>query len=221
MLHTDLPRLSPSGVGITLLDTGDYYDTGHNELLIGQARRDRRDKAILSMKFGALRGPDGPWLGMDTRPASVRNFLAYTRAAAYAAALAKGLGASVHLVHILEEPSITGDAWHLPRAHKSVRREQLYHDSRARLAALAAATLEYATDRIAIEVRTGTPAEAIVEAATAYGVDLIVMSAPAHGRLPHLVMESVAERVLRAAPCPVLAVRRSGAAHLSDGKRAA
>jgi aryl-alcohol dehydrogenase-like predicted oxidoreductase len=64
--------------GITLLDTGDYYGAGHNELLIGRALRDRRDKALLSVKFGALRGPDGSWLGMDTRPAAVRNFLSYT-----------------------------------------------------------------------------------------------------------------------------------------------
>ena len=64
--------------GITLLDTGDYYGAGHNELLIGRALRDRRHKAVLSVKFGALRGPDGSWLGIDTRPASVRNFLAYT-----------------------------------------------------------------------------------------------------------------------------------------------
>jgi aryl-alcohol dehydrogenase-like predicted oxidoreductase len=64
--------------GVTLLDTGDYYGAGHNELLIGRAIRDRRDRAMLSVKFGALRGPDGNWLGVDTRPASVRNFLAYT-----------------------------------------------------------------------------------------------------------------------------------------------
>jgi aryl-alcohol dehydrogenase-like predicted oxidoreductase len=64
--------------GITLLDTGDYYGAGHNELLIGRALQDRRDKALLSVKFGALRGPDGSWLGMDTRPAAVRNFLSYT-----------------------------------------------------------------------------------------------------------------------------------------------
>jgi aryl-alcohol dehydrogenase-like predicted oxidoreductase len=64
--------------GITLLDTGDYYGAGHNELLIGRALRDRRDSALLSVKFGALRGPDGSWLGMDTRPAAIRNFLAYT-----------------------------------------------------------------------------------------------------------------------------------------------
>ena len=64
--------------GITLLDTGDYYAAGHNELLIGRALRDRRDKALVSVKFGALRGPDGSWLGMDTRPTAVRNFLAYS-----------------------------------------------------------------------------------------------------------------------------------------------
>lgn len=64
--------------GVTLLDTGDYYGAGHNELLIGRALRDRRDKALLSVKFGALRGPDGSWVGMDTRPAAVRNFVAYT-----------------------------------------------------------------------------------------------------------------------------------------------
>ena len=64
--------------GITLLDTGDYYGAGHNELLIGRALRDRRGKALLSVKFGALRGPDGSWLGMDARPAAMKNFLSYT-----------------------------------------------------------------------------------------------------------------------------------------------
>ena len=64
--------------GIMLLDTGDYYAAGHNELLIGRALRDRRDKALVSVKFGALRGPDGSWLGMDTRPIAVKNFLAYS-----------------------------------------------------------------------------------------------------------------------------------------------
>ena len=64
--------------GITLLDTGDYYGAGHNELLIGRALRDRRGPALLSVKFGALRAPDGSWLGIDTRPAAIKNFLAYT-----------------------------------------------------------------------------------------------------------------------------------------------
>lgn len=64
--------------GVTLLDTGDYYAAGHNELLIGRALGDRRDKAVLSVKFGAMRGPDGSWIGMDTRPVAVKNFLAYS-----------------------------------------------------------------------------------------------------------------------------------------------
>jgi aryl-alcohol dehydrogenase-like predicted oxidoreductase len=64
--------------GVTLLDTGDYYGAGHNELLIGRALHDRRDKAVLSVKFGALRGPDGSWIGMDTRPPAVKNFVAYS-----------------------------------------------------------------------------------------------------------------------------------------------
>jgi aryl-alcohol dehydrogenase-like predicted oxidoreductase len=64
--------------GITLLDTGDFYGTGHNEMLIGRALRDRRGQALLSVKFGALRGPDGSWLGVDGRPAAVKNFLGYS-----------------------------------------------------------------------------------------------------------------------------------------------
>lgn len=55
--------------GITLLDTGDFYGMGHNELLIGRALRGHRDKALLSVKFGAMRSPDGSWIGYDARPA--------------------------------------------------------------------------------------------------------------------------------------------------------
>ena len=72
-----------------------------------------------------------------------------------------------------------------------------------------------------MEVRTGTPAEAIIDVAIANGVDLIVMSAPTSRRVPGLMMDSVAERVLRAAPCPVLAVRQSGAARVYAGTRVA
>jgi aryl-alcohol dehydrogenase-like predicted oxidoreductase len=64
--------------GITLLDTGDYYAAGGNELLIGGALRDRREKVVLSVKFGTLRGPDGSWIGMDSRPVAVKNFLGYS-----------------------------------------------------------------------------------------------------------------------------------------------
>jgi aryl-alcohol dehydrogenase-like predicted oxidoreductase len=64
--------------GVNLLDTGDFYGMGHNEMLIGRALRGRRDQALLSVKFGALRAPDGNWLGFDARPAAVKNFLAYS-----------------------------------------------------------------------------------------------------------------------------------------------
>jgi aryl-alcohol dehydrogenase-like predicted oxidoreductase len=64
--------------GITLLDTGDYYNAGHNELLIARALKDRRAQALLSVKFGALRGPDGAWLGIDLRPAAVKNSVAHS-----------------------------------------------------------------------------------------------------------------------------------------------
>jgi aryl-alcohol dehydrogenase-like predicted oxidoreductase len=64
--------------GVNLLDTGDYYAMGHNELLIGRAIKDRRDKALVSVKFGVLRSPDGGWLMPDSRPAAVKNFVAYS-----------------------------------------------------------------------------------------------------------------------------------------------
>jgi aryl-alcohol dehydrogenase-like predicted oxidoreductase len=71
-IHAALER------GVTLLDTGDFYGVGHNEMLIGRALRGKRDQALLSVKFGAMRSPDGGWVGFDTRPAAVKNFLAYS-----------------------------------------------------------------------------------------------------------------------------------------------
>jgi aryl-alcohol dehydrogenase-like predicted oxidoreductase len=65
--------------GITLLDTGDYYGMGHNELLLRRALAGRnRDQIRLSVKFGALRDPAGAWLGFDARPVAVKTFAAYS-----------------------------------------------------------------------------------------------------------------------------------------------
>jgi aryl-alcohol dehydrogenase-like predicted oxidoreductase len=64
--------------GINLLDTGDFYGMGHNEMLIGRALHFQREDVLLSVKFGAQRGPDGAWLGYDARPAAVKTALAYT-----------------------------------------------------------------------------------------------------------------------------------------------
>ena len=67
------------GAGITLLDTGDFYGMGHNELLIAEALASRnRDEALISVKFGAQRGPDGAWLGYDASPAAVKTACAYS-----------------------------------------------------------------------------------------------------------------------------------------------
>src|SRR5512132_1342062 len=64
--------------GITAPDTGDDSGFGDNELPIRRALDGRRGNALISVKFGALRGPDGSWLGMDARPAAVKNFLGYS-----------------------------------------------------------------------------------------------------------------------------------------------
>ncbi len=61
-----------------LVDTGDFYGMGHNELLVGEALQGRRERAIVSVKFGALRGPEGGWLGFDASPVAVKNFAAYS-----------------------------------------------------------------------------------------------------------------------------------------------
>jgi aryl-alcohol dehydrogenase-like predicted oxidoreductase len=65
--------------GITLLDTGDFYGMGHNELLIREALSGvPREQVVLSVKFGALRDPAGAWAGYDARPQAVKTFLAYS-----------------------------------------------------------------------------------------------------------------------------------------------
>jgi aryl-alcohol dehydrogenase-like predicted oxidoreductase len=64
--------------GVNLLDTGDFYGMGSNEMLLGLALRFLREKVILSVKFGAQRAPNGAWLGYDARPNAVKTALAYS-----------------------------------------------------------------------------------------------------------------------------------------------
>jgi nucleotide-binding universal stress UspA family protein len=112
------------------------------------------------------------------------------KAVTYAAALARRMGSALYLVNVLKDP--VG-----------------YHEAREQLAALAS-RLAIGTRRVALDVRTGEPAEGIAEAAERYGVDLVVMAT--HGRtgLAHMVSGSVAEDVIRRTECPVLVLRGSG-----------
>lgn len=65
--------------GITMLDTGDFYGVGHNEMLIAEALKGRRrEEVFIAVKFGAMRDPTGGFIGVDLRPQAVKNFLAYT-----------------------------------------------------------------------------------------------------------------------------------------------
>ena len=64
--------------GITLLDSGDFYGMGHNELLLRRALGAAREQVVLSVKFGALRDPQRGWTGVDARPVAVKNFAAYS-----------------------------------------------------------------------------------------------------------------------------------------------
>jgi aryl-alcohol dehydrogenase-like predicted oxidoreductase len=71
-IHAALER------GVNIIDTGDFYSMGKNELLVGRALKDRRDKALLSVKYGAQRGPDGAFLGVDTSPNATKAAVAYS-----------------------------------------------------------------------------------------------------------------------------------------------
>ncbi|AWN51089.1 aldo/keto reductase [Methylobacterium sp. 17Sr1-1] len=64
--------------GVTMFDTADFYGMGHNETLLAEGLRGKRDRAFIQVKFGAQRGPDGAFLGIDARPGAVKTALAYS-----------------------------------------------------------------------------------------------------------------------------------------------
>lgn len=129
-------------------------------------------------------------------------------AVAHAATLARSLGVPIHLIHILEEPYVTSGPYEFLLPDTPERRERLYHQAHAKLAEIRV-PLGQMGIRTTIEVRTGKAVEGITNAATDYGADLIVMGT--HGRtgLQHLLLGSVAERVIRTARCGVLTVRNT------------
>ena len=134
------------------------------------------------------------------------------RAAAYAATLARQIGASIHLVHVVEDDPPT-----FPRAADGGNCCGSHQSSLSTLAA----TLHLPADRISIELRAGSPAETIVDAAADCGCDLIVMATRRCTRQPDVAVGRIAEQVIRGADCPVLVVKESGAARMHGRVRIA
>lgn len=123
----------------------------------------------------------------------------------YALGLARTFRAKLTLLHVVELPAYSIEGY-MPHNLGAALLEDLDRESRLELARLLPEA-EAANVEVRRQVDLGTPYRKIVETAEAEKVDLIVMAT--HGRtgLSHLVMGSVAERVVRTAPCPVLTMR--------------
>ncbi len=126
------------------------------------------------------------------------------RALEYAHTLATRFRASLHLLHVCEVPSLTTGSMDAYAIAYSTWSQQLGEEAERELLKL----LPQLTGvTVTTEVLFGSPARALVTAATHRKVDLIVMGTHGHGPLMHALMGNVAERVVRMAPCPVLTVR--------------
>ena len=134
----------------------------------------------------------------------------------YATSLASRLGASVNLLHVVEDPVATG-AWSsevqipdLPDLRKTLIRDAARRLEQYR------AVAEVPGVRVVTTVRMGQTAEVIGEYAKSSGIDLIVMGTHGRGGLAHVFMGSVAERMVRHAPCPVLTIRGTAVGDKSE-----
>lgn len=124
----------------------------------------------------------------------------------YARSLAKAFGSKIHVLHVLED--LAAHAWTtevyvaaLPGVHEEMERQ-----ARERLAGLFTPE-EVAAFQAQTELRTGSPFVEVVRYAREQQIDLIVMGTHGRGPIAHMLLGSVAERVVRKAPCPVLTVR--------------
>jgi nucleotide-binding universal stress UspA family protein len=127
------------------------------------------------------------------------------RALEYALGLAQTYGAKLTLLHVVELPSYLVDG-HAPAHMSTALHDEMQRQAQRELAHLLPETRD-AQVAIARQVVMGVPYQKILETAAAEKIDCIVMAT--HGRtgLSHMLMGSVAERVLRLAPCPVLTLR--------------
>jgi universal stress protein A len=122
----------------------------------------------------------------------------------YASDLARTLGASIHLVHVIEE-SFTG--WELYVRDAQEVRERIYANAQTSLSLLASSQRKRQLI-VTTELRHGAAADAVARAAADARADLIVVGTHGRSGVPHMLLGSVAERIIRNAPCPVLAVRQ-------------
>lgn len=123
----------------------------------------------------------------------------------YAFDLARGLRASIHVLHIIEPPryGIPADGYFVGLADLQV---QMTHEAERRLSEMQRRYTDRDV-RVTTQVGTGTPAQRVVEEAVEHESDVIVMGTHGRSGIAHLLMGSVAESVVRSAPCPVLTVR--------------
>lgn len=124
----------------------------------------------------------------------------------YARMLAERFGAALHLLHVVEDPYVAA-AWSEAYATIPDPRERLQKEAAQRLNSMIAS---FPNLTATTEVVVGTPAQTIVEIARARSADLIVMGTHGRSGFAHLLLGSVAERVVRLASCPVLTVRQRG-----------
>jgi len=121
----------------------------------------------------------------------------------YAAELSKGFGATLHILHVLEQTELIEEGLGLPLSLD----KDIEHEARKRLSGVLTEPQAKSLKSVEFALRAGSSATEIVSYAKEHGIDLIVMGT--HGRtfVPHLLMGSVAEKVVRRAPCPILVVR--------------
>jgi nucleotide-binding universal stress UspA family protein len=128
----------------------------------------------------------------------------------YAKAVATRFGASLYLLHVVDDPYRAAYATEVYVPEVEGLRDELLADSVARLSDRLQSS-DVRKLRATTAAVIGTPAWSIVEYASAHDIDLIVMGTHGRGGMSHLLMGSVAERVVRTAPCPVLTVRETPA----------
>ena len=132
--------------------------------------------------------------------------------------LARQLGASIHLLHVVRDPVVALATPELYGIDWQGLRDTMVSNAQERLGTLASSLTG---SPVTAEAVVGSPAETIARRAKELGTEVIVMGTHGRGGVGHLFIGSVAERVIRLASCPVMTVRTSGAVHLGGRARSA